>query len=477
MIVPDSFPDVQDILDTCGTVVLRSKEAQQGKLLLTGIVQTYIIFRPEGETGVRSLNTQLPFTVSVDCVEATSGTRLIATCEKTQLETRMINSRKLLIRVDIAAEFQAYESVTEELTIGLEGKSDIQLRTESCAMMPIVDVREKTFSVSDEYAFPASKPPVGRIISATARLMEEDVQTVGLKLVIKGAALVSVVYTSAASGEVCSVDFSLPFSQILEMTADEGEHSSLVSLMPTGLYVQDTGTETTSAQGLAVELAAVAQICVYAKVEATYVADFYSILCETEYESGSCDCASLTGVDSLHDTARFLLATDSQVRNIVSIRAVCGKVRKTDNEVIIPVSAAILFCNEEGELERCTGRFEYTFQASYGGVDVEFSLQYGEPYAAPTAGGIELRMPLEVKVMSFETVKLEYVASVEYKEEQTKDLGSLPSLIVRRVDSQDSIWNLAKRYNSTCELIRRANAMDESDDIHVGDLIILAKQR
>ena len=86
-------------------------------------------------------------------------------------------------------------------------------------------------------------------------------------------------------------------------------------------------------------------------------------------------------------------------------------------------------------------------------------------------------MPLELTVMSFESVKMEYVASVEYQEEQLKDLANVPSLIIRRVGEQDTIWNLAKHYNSTCELIRRANSLEDGDPIQTGDLILLAKQR
>ena len=50
-VVPDVFPDICQILDTDAVVMLRSKEVEQGRLCLTGIIEIAVLYLPDGEGG------------------------------------------------------------------------------------------------------------------------------------------------------------------------------------------------------------------------------------------------------------------------------------------------------------------------------------------------------------------------------------------------------------------------------------------
>lgn len=52
MIVPDACPDILRLVDTCGTVLMKSKEAQDGRAEAAGTVCCAVLYQPEGGGGI-----------------------------------------------------------------------------------------------------------------------------------------------------------------------------------------------------------------------------------------------------------------------------------------------------------------------------------------------------------------------------------------------------------------------------------------
>ncbi len=66
MIVPDACPDILRIVETDGRVLLRSKEAHDGRAELVGTFKAAILYLPDGESGVRHLDVTIPFACSTE---------------------------------------------------------------------------------------------------------------------------------------------------------------------------------------------------------------------------------------------------------------------------------------------------------------------------------------------------------------------------------------------------------------------------
>ena len=59
-IVPDYCPDIARIISVEGSVYLRSAETEQADV--SGSVRVCVLYMPEGESGVRTLEFSMPFT-------------------------------------------------------------------------------------------------------------------------------------------------------------------------------------------------------------------------------------------------------------------------------------------------------------------------------------------------------------------------------------------------------------------------------
>ena len=65
-IVPDYCPDIARIIETTGKVFLHSREMRDGRAEISGTVRVTVLYTPEGEGGIRTLEFAMPFTVETD---------------------------------------------------------------------------------------------------------------------------------------------------------------------------------------------------------------------------------------------------------------------------------------------------------------------------------------------------------------------------------------------------------------------------
>lgn len=477
LIVPDTLPDVMNIVDTDGTVLLRSKEADIGKITVSGVVRTHIIFTPEGSRGLRNLTVQIPFSASVNDNELTPSSKLFVKAELASIDTRVINSRKLIARADVMLSISAYTEDEIQISTGIADDTEIEVLETNAEINPIVEVKEKVFSFTDELGFSSSKPPIGSILRSSVRLAAEDLKTVGSKLIVKGNAYISVIYTSGTDGEIIPNDFTVPFSQIIELNEESDNLAFNVGLMPTGVYIQEAN-EGAGTHGISVEIAAVSQLVVWKKMNIKYMSDAYSTACETNCTKAENLINSLMSENTIRDNIRGTINTPNQVRNVVGARIFPGRVRHDENGFKVGINASALYLTDEGKIMQASDRFEIPFGSEMpDGTETSAELVINEAFISPAAGGVELRIPVELKVREYSNIKIEPLDDIELDEENQKDYAGMPSVVLCRVGANDTMWSLAKRYNSTRDLIKKANAKDEVDDILPNELLIIAKKR
>ena len=69
------------------------------------------------------------------------------------------------------------------------------------------------------------------------------------------------------------------------------------------------------------------------------------------------------------------------------------------------------------------------------------------------------------------------LAAVKVASETPKDLSKAPSLVLRGLGKEETLWMLAKRYNTTMADILAANSLEAETDIQRGKLLLIPKKR
>ncbi len=482
MIVPDAMPDIVRIIETDGVITLRSKEAEAGRATVGGVINAVVLYMPEGDEQVKKLELKIPFTSVLEHPAADSSVRLTAKAVLCSIDSRNLNPRKILVRADVCTQISGYGPVKLELCHAVEeAPQDMEILLERRTVKSVADVREKTFVISDDYVLPSSAMPAGEILASRIALLTEDTRTVGSKLIIKGNAMVSVLYRSRNEGELCKAEFSTVFSQIAEIEAVSNPEFA-VTIMPTGIYF-DLADGSGGNLMITMELHAVAQIVVIENREIEYISDMYStaydLICRNE--KYSIDTVESSTV--IREDVRKNIETYVQAKSIVCVNAFTGKTSKinSDDGCRFETTACVevVYKSEDGRLFSVRDKMNVSamWEDPCENVACVCSADCGDASAVIIDEGIEVRMSVDFIVTALKSQTIDAITGAGCDDTALRDISRLPSVTLRRVANGDTLWMLAKRYNSTRALILEANGMEEMTEQDEGRLLIIPKRR
>lgn len=473
-IVPDACPDISRIVSAVGKVFLKDKELGEGALRLSGTARVTVLYIPEGEGTPRSLEVAIPFQCVRDDPQFHAGCPVQATVQASSADARTINPRKILVRVNLAVWTAAYKQERRELSCDINcGESagvEKLLNSRKCSV--ISDVVEKVFTFSDVLRPPASKPEMEELLFYRAELGAMDAKFIGKKLVLKGEIQLVVLYRGGEG--LTPVRFELPYSQILDLgtVPDEAEPEVTVTLKSVDCRLRDGELEVT--------VEALAQAALWVRQPVTVVSDAYCLKQPIDVERTAERLCTMAERSGRRETARKLCESGIPARQVldcaVAVTSMTSAPVEGGMEFTAQASATILYLSEDDAL--C-------------GVDVEIPVScraelpagctcfctcrpMGEATAVPVTGGLEVRFEAE---FVWTTLREEQVNCVtELKPGAVQDLGTRPSVVIRRVEQGEALWDIAKACGSTVEDICGANGLTAGEAAEGALLLIPARR-
>ena len=458
LIIPDSSADCDRVIDSFGTALIRSEDCGGGSVSVTGYVQAGVLFVTEaGE--VRRLETQIPFQVRRELPQTDGVGQMRSRCTLRSVDARLLNSRKVLVRVGISCAVTVY-AAQEHICYDLsEPAPTLQLkRTELPLRMP-VSLGEKTFPLNEELELPAGKPPIGRLLKCLCRMQVGEQKLVGSKAVFKGAAVVRVLYEDA-DGALNTSEWDVPFSQYAEMERELDDCELQTALALTAFEAEPDGQLDSRRVFLSAEVRA--QCTAIGQQKIALIEDAFCTDGELEPQW---DEWRLTGVldrQTLHETA--VLTSDQSAGAIVDAWVYADEpTRQRDGTAVtmeIPLSCNVLYIDADGKPQGRSLRGSATIhtEAAENGQCAMADFSGGALFSGASAAGMELRIPLAVTVETTAEHSLRCVCGGTV-EPLSEAEGKKPAVILRRTGSDEELWDIAKKLRTPVAAIAEANGL------------------
>ena len=138
-------------------------------------------------------------------------------------ETKAVNSRKVLVRVQYEVSLRVYQPDLLTIPCGVEQGDGVEQRLESAEGYFAVAVPEKQFQFQDDLTLSGGQPAIGEVLRMQPDVTCTEAKLIGGKLVFKGEVSVRMLYRSVEE-DVLTADFVLPYSQIMD-AAEAAEHA------------------------------------------------------------------------------------------------------------------------------------------------------------------------------------------------------------------------------------------------------------
>ena len=151
-IVPDYCPDIARIIETTGQVYLHSRELRDGRGSISGTVRVSVLYTPEGEAGIRTLELNIPFSAEAEGRGLPESGILLAETETELLEARLLNPRKVFTHCRLVTRMAGYRReplcFTDDAEAGEELQVEKKLDTQHAVLL--THIGEKDFTFSDQ---------------------------------------------------------------------------------------------------------------------------------------------------------------------------------------------------------------------------------------------------------------------------------------------------------------------------------------
>ncbi len=458
LIVPDSYPDADRVVDAFATALVRTEECGAGSAGISGTAQVGVLFvTQDGEIG--RLETQIPFSVRKEFDREYEDCTMQCACAVSAVDARMLHSRKVLVRVGVRCLVSVFARQRRTLFDISEPAPALQLRRTRIPLLLPLELGEKSFALNEEVMIPTAKPPVERLLKCVYRTELTEQKLVGSKAVFKGNLIVHVLY-ECPEGKLHSFETGVPFSQVVDMDEDLDDHALSTLLTMTSAETEPDGQ--IDCRRLLLSANFIVQCTAYGEQEISMIEDAFCTDAELTPRWSEWKITGILDRQAFRETA--LAQSETPAGSVVDAWLYTDEaLRRREGERMLlelPMSVNVLYLDSEGKLQGRSMRPAASFStelAEEGGCRLSVT-GGGEIFCAAGADGIELRCPVSVEVESFAEHCLRSVCGGEVNElPQTEERR--PAVILRRTETEQDVWDIAKAYRTAAQAVMEANAL------------------
>ncbi|SHE80818.1 DUF3794 and LysM peptidoglycan-binding domain-containing protein [Clostridium fallax] len=485
-LIPDTHPDVVEILNVQGKVIPTHKEVQQDRILVEGKVDYNIIYlaREEEGLGVHCVGWNDKFTNYIDLVGAEHRMICDAECEIEHINSNIINERKIGIEIIPSIKCDIYKAEEFEYVKEIEGSADIEMRKKTEVFDKVIYKKNIEMSGKCKMQVPMDKPQIGSILKCMMTPHNKEVKIIDGKVNISCYCKIEIVYRASDSRDILSLEEDIYLTQEEELLSPELDVIPIINFRENevnyALDKDDLGED----RIIDIESVIEGDLKVISKEHIELIEDAYSPTRLLELKKDSKNISLLIGEGNSESIAKDNLSIPPEEGSIVQIVSVSGNLLSLDKKIergkvilngMVRVNVIYKTTDEEKGIGTVEGEipFSNTIDIKEANIGMKYTLKaWIETMEANIeANTIAIKAIIAAKARIFDMAKKSCVTFVEEKEGESPTKNA--SLTIYIVQKGDTLWNLAKKYNTTVEDLVNINNIDNPDVIEAGEKLII----
>ena len=449
----DSFPDIGNIIGAWGQPLVRSKEWLGSGMRVSGGVMAWVLYLPEDGGPARCVDAWIPFQLHWDFPQTQHDGTMRVMCLLKGIDARSVSARKIMVRSLVSAVGEALEPVHADIYRPEVVPEDVQIQRRSYPVCLPAEAGETVLTLDEELMPNISEGRINRVIYCCVEPELTDQKVLADKVVYRGNAVVHFL-CECENERLCGFDFDVPFSQYaqLEQIYEPGTAADVLpAITNLETELQENGT-------LRFKAGIVGQYVVYNKSVVEIVTDAYSTNRPTILRQQVLELPAV--LDMRQETLKVESAIEEDMQIVdaalfLSQPAQYKDIHKT--RVEIPGTFQTIGYDSDSRVVGNGVRWEREHEISMD--DGAILLSRCRPKGRKTITGSAVGCDLTVDMLISALTDIPMVTGLELGEPIAENTDK-PSLILRRV-GDCSLWDIAKTYRSTVEVIREANGLTE----------------
>ncbi|WP_070000033.1 DUF3794 and LysM peptidoglycan-binding domain-containing protein [Cellulosilyticum sp. I15G10I2] len=492
IIVPDGKPDMKRILQLDGKVNIDQLDVSQDRILYRGKIDILVLYTTENnESNVYTMKGNIPLEDFVILEGVDKDQRIDFEYDIEHMSYNILNERKLNVKAIMQLDAAATRSKQTTVICGIDTEAPIQTREEEIEVITLGTEKEDRVIVREDLTVMQAKPSIAEILKSYVQIQEEQVKRTEAELMYNGILEVSTMYKAGGGEDTIEIiNHRIPFEGRVDLPKDDGEVFWDCTLSVAPSYMQVAPDYDGEDRVIESEFIVTAKYYKFNKTVQPTICDLH---CPGKKVSTS---DKVLEYMNLHNRVHLSIPK----KEAIMIENFIPENNEVFSVVIRPNVEEKLIADDKltikGVLEVKT---IYIAKEVGSVIDtavniVPFAQEIEVKGIAKKASVVPRIMAKDVKIYSQgkKEVVVEYMldstAEIYTKgnlnvleeislEDMTKEeLDQYPSMTVYQVKKGDSLWELAKRFNTSVKDIQEINGIDMPDALHTGQKIIILKK-
>lgn len=485
-IIPDTNPDVKEILMVDAKPVIVTKELTDDKVYMEGHINFNILYLAEINENREVFNVtyNAQFSNYLEVPGSKNNMKCTAKGYVEHIECKMINERKISVEGIINLRASVYTSCNIDFVKDIEGLSKTQTLKKPISIDKIAGELETDMIAKSQIVIPMNKPQIGTLLKCDVKLHKKTVNLLESKVQMQLFAHVKILYKGDGTRDIICVDDDVLVTKedIIEgINSDMDAYSAFkVDATEFNIREDDLGEN----RILDIEAIIKANIKVMYKSEIEMLEDAYSPDTMFDIKRDNYEMNLIYGHSSNESIVKENLNFTDDMPMASEIIMSYGKAIITEQKVMEDkvtqegiISVNVLYKSKNKDKYVWAREDEIPFECSIDvpgcrvGMDCNTTVNLESMEAEIEADTIGIKAIVSSEVYIKYNTSREVVVSITSKEGEKPEKKA--SITIYVVQTGDTLWKIAKKYYTTVDDLLNVNEFENPDSIKPGEKIII----
>jgi LysM repeat protein len=469
------------------------------------VLQTlYVPEHATAEDPIVAIESKVPFKNETE-MKAGPHSNLVVTPSVESVDCTVVNERKIRVRASLLFGVKEYGSVDVDVFEGLKDE-ELQMRKEKIGLTEVAARKTESIDVQENFTLEDRMPEILQILKYDVSVVENHKQLTKEKAVINASVYCNVMSlgtekdgdaeADSAAGEVTPVFYQgkTEFTQFIRLDGDGIPGDSHPAGSKVGFAVDSLNLAAKEDGNgkrnlLALDMSVNTELELYKNVEKEVVTDVYHHLKDLEYETEELGSMTLGGSGAAEVSAREIVNIPERYGSVGQVVFISGRVSEKralidqTRSIVEGVVTADLICvsADAGKAAfSVTQEIPFRSAVEIPGVTPEMTADNDIVlkelwFDKLNNKQIEVNASVLVSTAVSRQEKHHLVKSISFPD-GSQDNAPLSGIVLYIARSGDNIWNIAKKYRTTIDELKRINDLESEKEIGAGTkLLITAK--
>jgi len=492
IIVPDVKPDMSVILKTDAEVCFDKTEISDGKVHFNGNLNLQALYSAKGsDKPIHSMSSSASFDDFLN-IEGISKDMWVELCGSiANIDYKMLNDRKISYRAVIDVTAIAETKMSYDVVTDIKELPEAQIKKRLLVVNRTVENREDRFTVKNDLMLPQENPGIREILQTNIVIANKEIKVGNGRVHVNGELIISTLYKGDNDDSVIEfAEHEVPFNGSIEAPAARDGMFGDVKLWVRDHSIQVKPDEDGEDRALEVEVSVGAMVKVSSQSEMPVLSDAYCINKNIVMVKETVTYPRLICRNKNQCTIKETALLDDFCPDILQIFRVMGTtsiddIKVMDDKVTVEgiIKADILYIakNDNAPLYNFKTVIPYKQIIETKGalsdmeVDIEGLIDH-TGFNMLSDREMELRFLISFNTKVFELKESGVITDVNFADMDKAFLDKMPSMIIYVVQKGDTLWNIAKEYNTSIEELIDVNEIENPDKIYPGQKMLILKK-